>query len=251
MSLRFHEIAEGDHRILNPFTPEKLDLLGEIVRPAKGTRMLDLASGRGELLCQWAARYGVEGVGVDISHVFLDGAVRRAAELGVDALVRFEHGEAGAYLRETAAGAAYDIVSCLGATWIGGGLAGTIELMLPALKDGGLLLVGEPYWIAEPPPGATEALGFGREAFGTLGETLDRFESCGMELLEMVLADQDSWDRYAASQWWTMSDWLAANPGDPEAGEMRAFLDRARRSYLEYGRDHLGWGVFVLRRART
>jgi hypothetical protein len=30
------------------------------------------------------------------------------------------------------------------------------------------------------------------------------------------------WDRYAASQWLTVSDYLAAHPDDPEAAELRA-----------------------------
>ncbi|WP_240196914.1 hypothetical protein [Nonomuraea lactucae] len=45
----------------------------------------------------------------------------------------------------------------------------------------------------------------------------ERFESAGFELLEMVLANQDTWDRYAAGQWWTLSDWLRDHPDAPEA----------------------------------
>ena len=40
MTLRFHEIAEGDHRILNPFTDEKLALVGEICALDGDTRQL-------------------------------------------------------------------------------------------------------------------------------------------------------------------------------------------------------------------
>jgi hypothetical protein len=36
MSLRFHEIAEERHRILNPFTEEQLALLGDICRLRAG-----------------------------------------------------------------------------------------------------------------------------------------------------------------------------------------------------------------------
>lgn len=32
---------------------------------------------------------------------------------------------------------------------------------------------------------------------------------------------------------------------------MREFLDRSRRGHLAYGRDYLGWGVFVLRPQRA
>ncbi|MFF5208266.1 SAM-dependent methyltransferase [Streptosporangium sp. NPDC000396] len=245
MSLRFHEIAESGHRILNPFTDEKLTLLGEVARLGPGTRQLDLACGKGEMLCQWSLRHGIEGVGVDVSEVFLRAAEERARELGVGDRLRFERGDAGSYRAEPGA---FDVVSCIGATWIGGGLEGAIELMLPALKDDGILLVGEPYWISEPPGEAYESFGFGPEAFSSLAGIFERFEGAGVEVLEMVLADQDSWDRYVASQWWTLSDWLRDNPDDPDVEEVREFLDRARRSHVAYGRRHLGWGVFVLRR---
>ncbi len=52
-----------------------------------------------------------------------------------------------------------------------------------------------------------------------------------------------------ASQWWTLSDWLRDNPSDPEAAEIRTFLSRSRTSHLEYGRQYLGWGIFVVRPA--
>lgn len=68
-----------------------------------------------------------------------------------------------------------------------------------------------------------------------------------LELIEMVLADADSWDRYVAAQWWTIDRWISAHPDDPRAGEMHEVLVAWRRSYLRYGRRYLGWGVFVLR----
>ena len=45
MSLRYYEIAEKTHRILNSFTHEKLVPLGEICRLGPGIRQLDLAYG--------------------------------------------------------------------------------------------------------------------------------------------------------------------------------------------------------------
>ncbi|MGK5558934.1 SAM-dependent methyltransferase [Actinomadura kijaniata] len=239
-----HEIAESEHRVLNPFSEDKLGLLGEVARIAPGTRILDLACGKGEMLCRWAAERGAQGVGVDLSKVFLSAARARAEELRVAERVRFVHGDAGAYRAEPGA---FDVVCCIGATWIGGGLAGTLEVMRPALAPGGLLLVGEVFWNETPPPAAYAALGCEPDEFADLAGTLGRFEAAGAELVEMVLADAGDWDRYVASQWWTVHQWLKAHPGDPRAGEMRAFADRARRSHLAYGRRYLGWGVFVLR----
>ena len=195
MSLRHHEIAEANHRILNPFTDEKLRLLGEVARVGPGTRILDLACGKGEMLCRWAEWFGSGGVGVDLSHVFLAAARARAAELGVADRVKFVQGDAGAYEAEPGA---FDIASCLGATWIGGGLAGTMALLRPAIRDGGLILVGEPYWIEEPPAEALAAWGrAGR--LRVARRDAERLDAAGLELVEMVLADHDSWDRYEAA----------------------------------------------------
>jgi SAM-dependent methyltransferase len=246
MSLRFHEIAEAGHRILNPFTDEKLRLLGEICQPGRDTTQLDLACGKGEMLCQWAKRYEITGVGVDVSTVFLEAARARAAELEVTDRLTFVQGEAARHLASCTD--RFDVVSCIGATWIGGGLVGTLERMKPALRDiSSLLLVGEPFWLEPPPEEAYVPVSGARDMFVSLEDTLARFESVGLELIEMVLADHDSWDRYVASQWKALSDWLRAHPGDPEASRLRDWNSANRVEYMTYGRRYLGWGVFVLR----
>ncbi|MFW5709334.1 MAG: SAM-dependent methyltransferase, partial [Chloroflexota bacterium] len=149
MSLRFHEIAEGDRRILNPTNEEKLTLVGRLCGLEENMRVLDLASGKGELLVQMAYHHGIRGVGVDISPVFVAAAQDRAYQMDVGDKLNFVVGDAGLYPEPHHA---FDVVACIGATWIGGGLAGTIDLMKTALKsDGGLLLIGEPYWYAPAP----------------------------------------------------------------------------------------------------
>jgi SAM-dependent methyltransferase len=242
MSLEFHEIAETNHRILNPFTYDKLMLVGKVCRLKMGMRQLDLCCGKGEMLCQWGQYWGTGGVGVDISKVFLEAARQRAVELSVDDRVRFVEGDAAQYVagQNFEQGDRFDIVSCIGATWIGNGLVGTLKLMLPALKDGGLLLVGEPYWIDTPPEEAYAGIGVGKDDYTSLMGTLERFHAAGLELVEMVLANPDSWDRYEAG-------WLRANPDDPRAPGIRQMFETSQREYFAYQRRYFGWGVFVLK----
>ena len=65
----------------------------------------------------------------------------RASELGVSARVTFVQGDAADYVAEPGA---FGIASCIGATWIGGGLAGTVDLLRPAIRHDGRSLIGEP-----------------------------------------------------------------------------------------------------------
>jgi SAM-dependent methyltransferase len=240
---RYHEISESSHRILNPLAVDKLLLLGDICRIGQGTRLLDLACGKGEMLCLFARDHGATGVGVDIHPPFLADARSRATELGVERAVTFVEGDAG---NPPDFGGRFDIVSCIGATWIGGGLSGTLELMGQWLAPGGWLLVGEVYW-AEPPPPHVVRKRETEQSFADLAGTLDCCEAAGLDLVELVLASPEDWDRYAASQWLNVSDWLVANPDDGEASEIRNTRDASRRDYLADERRCLGWGVFVLR----
>ncbi|MGW5636777.1 SAM-dependent methyltransferase [Streptomyces sp. NPDC003832] len=241
---RSFTIRESSHRVCNPFTSEKLNLLGRAISPSPGTRILDLACGKGELLCTWARDHAVVGTGVDISTVFLDAARSRAWELGVAERVDFVHGDASGYVAEDPVG----IAACVGATWIGSGVAGTVELLRRSLLPGGMMLIGEPYWRREPEDQAVvEGCHMARkEDLLALPELLGRFGDLGCDVVEMVLADQDSWDRYAAAQWLNMRRWLDANPDDELAADLRAELAAAPVQHARYQREYLGWGVFVL-----
>ncbi len=241
---RIFNITESAHRIHNPITPDKLATLGSALRLESRARVLDLGSGSGEMLCTWARDYGIIGTGVDMSRLFTEQAKSRAEELGVADKVQFIHGDAAGFVSDEKV----DVAACLGATWIGGGVAGTIELLSQSLRPGGIILIGEPYWRQLPP---TEEVARGCFAhsiadFLMLPELLASFGRLGYDVVEMVLADQDGWDRYEAAKWLTMRRWLEANPDDELAQEVRGQLTSEPVRYATYTREYLGWGVFAL-----
>ncbi|CAG0971347.1 MAG: class I SAM-dependent methyltransferase [Rhizobiaceae bacterium] len=241
---RIFNVTESAHRIHNPFTSKKFATLGEALRLEPETRVLDLGSGSGEMLCTWARDHGIRGTGIDKSRLFSEQAKRRAEELEVADRVEFIHGDAAGHVSDEKVA----VAACVGATWIGEGVAGTIALLAKSLRTGGIILIGEPYWLHLPP---TEDVAKGCLAgsisdFLTLPGLLASFGKLGYDVVEMVLTDQDGWDRYEAAKWLTMRRWLDANPQDELAADVRALLTSEPQRYATFTREYLGWGVFAL-----
>lgn len=239
-------VSESSHRLMNPVTIEQIDEFGRALRLGPGMTVLDLASGKGEMLCRWAKHHGISGVGVELHPPFHEDALSRAAELGVEDQVRSVLGDATEYVADTP----FDVVSCLGATWIGGGFAGTVELLERSLSPGGLMLIGDVYW-RELPPTDEAVRGCDAESFddfATQDDIVERIHAAGYDLVEMLSADQYSWERYAAPTWFNMRQFLDAHPDHELAPELRHLLDTEPLKFLRYQRRYLGWSIFAMKK---
>ena len=239
---RYFVVAERDHELQNPTSEEKLLLLGRRIRLEPGSRVLDIASGRGGPAILLAQELGCTVEGIEIAPEFHAAAVERASRAGVADLVSFRLEDAS---RAELAAEAYDAALCLGASFVYGGLAATLDALEPSVRPGGHVVVGEPYWRSWPLPEDYEDRD---QPFTSLDGTVVIVESGALRVVTLIDSSLDDWDRYETLHWRAVEEWLAAHPGDPDANEVRAAHERWKRVYLRHGRDLLGWAIFVARK---
>jgi hypothetical protein len=72
-------------------------------------------------------------------------------------------------------------------------------------------------------------------------------EERGLELAYTLVSNKDDWDRYEGLQWYSVSEYARAHPGDPDLREIVDRVDRERFVYLRWGRETLGWAIYVFR----
>ena len=236
---RYFVVAESTHALQNPTSEEKLVLLGQRIGLSPESRVLDIASGRGGPAVLLARTFGCSVHGIEVSPEFDSVSVGRATEAGVAGLVTFELGDASTAQHEPQS---YDAALCLGASFVYGSVADTVEALAPVVRPGGHVVVGEPYWRRLPLPDDYEDR---NDPWTTLEGTVTIFETSGLAVTSVIAASEDDWDRYETLHWQAVERWLAENPIDPDADEIRARHERHKRTYLRHGRDVLGWAILV------
>jgi SAM-dependent methyltransferase len=171
----YFAVIEAKHEIQNPTSPEKIELLGERLGLGPESHVLDVASAKSGPPRVLASRFGCRLTCIEEAGEFHLAARQRAAEAGLDTLIEFVHADARDLPLENER---YDAVLCLGATFIWGGLPGTLAALTPAVQPSGFIGVGEPYWRTWPLPEALDSP-FDEE-YLPLPETMERFQAAGL-----------------------------------------------------------------------
>jgi SAM-dependent methyltransferase len=216
-------------------------LLDRLELPGEGS-ILDLGCGWGELLLRAVARRGDSrgrAVGVDTSLPDLQRGRGAAADRGLDDQVRFVEASAVGW-QQTA-----DRVMCVGATHAWGGSMGAVRALSAMVAPGGLLLLGDGFWVAEPSNAAIEI--FGDEVMRLAG-LVRLAHSVGWQVRHLSVADQSEWDEFETTWRLGRHRWLYAHPDSSEATRVRQELEHSLDEYLDVYCGVLGYCYLVLSR---
>jgi SAM-dependent methyltransferase len=241
---KYFGITHRDHVVCNPTSSVKLDELVDLLPLQHQSRVLDIACGKAELLLRIADRYHAFGVGVDISPYEVEAARLRVAARELESRIEIVQSDGAEY---DAAPRSFDLVMCIGATWIWGGFPGTIKALKTIVVPGGLIAVGEPFKMKEPHEDYVAADPEFVPTLVTHAENVAMAQEQGLTLLYALVSNQDDWDRYEGLQTRAAELYASEHPEDPDVNELLAQRREVDAVYLKWARDTLNWAIYLFK----
>ncbi len=243
---KYFDITHKHHIICNPMSEEKIDRLCQLLNLPKSAQVLDVACGKGELLIRLAELYDVSGIGVDISPYFIRDSREKHQARDPNATLEFVEMEGAEYVSKISA--SFDLTMCLGASWIFEGHRGTLRKLKEVTKSGGLVVVGEPFWLKEPSEEYLKADEMTRDSFGFHSDNVRFGEEEGLTCIYTIASNLDDWDNYETLQWNAVNEYIRNNPDDENNAYLVEKMEQSKEMYLRWGRDTLNWAIYVFRK---
>lgn len=241
---RFSRLAHRFLPISAPLDEERLDELLELLPLGAAARVLDVGCGRAALLLDILERRGVQGTGVDSDGEAL--RIARANAVTRSCADRLTLIESPAL--EAPIDGLYDLTLCVGSSHALGGPACALDHMARWTAVGGHALWGEGFWRRDPGPEYLAAIGGTKEELSTHHGNVHAAHERGWSLVWSAVTSDSSWDRYEGLYRFGKARHLVEHPGDSEADAFRERSERWYDSYLRWGRDTLGFALYLLER---
>ena len=243
---KYYDITHERHLICNPMSKGKFERLCRLLQLKQGAQVLDIACGKGEFLIRLAELYDISGTGVDISPYCIRDCRKKHRDRIPDADLKFIEMDGADYKPELHE--SFDLTMCIGASWVYKGYKGTLQALKKMTKPDGLVVVGEPYWLKEPSEEYLKADKTHSEDFGNHHENVQTGEAEGLTCIYTLVSNYDDWDHYETLQWWTINEYARNHPDDPDIPELSERKKREKETYLRWGRETLGWAIYLFRK---
>jgi SAM-dependent methyltransferase len=240
---RFSEIAHRGFRYWNPVDPALLDAWLDGLPLVPSARVLDVGCGRGEVLIRLAEGHGCAGLGVDTAGSSIEHARREAHRRVPDAGLEFRHAP---FEPDELAAGSFALSVCIGSSHAAGGFADGLRTLASLVTPGGRVLFGEGFWKQDPDPEYLASLGCAPGDLRTHAANIDLAESLGLRVLDAHETTPGAWSVYEDGYHANVIDHLARHPDDPDADAMRECIERWRGAYLAWGRETLGFGLYLM-----
>ena len=240
---RYSSIAHGDMLVWNPLQCLQFEDLAPLLTVPNDGCILDIGCGRGYWLVKSAELFDLKtAIGVDASRYAANAAQQEAANSSARCHIEIVHGEfdPAAYGDES-----FDFIFCIGASHALTNYQVALSEAYRLLRLNAQLLIGEGYWKCKPDPEYLAFLDCIENSYTTHEGNCRRAIAQGFDLKWNYQCTDLEWSTYEDQYANNVENYVHANPTDPDALEMLSTIRRWREHYLRFGRDTLGFGLYL------
>lgn len=244
---RFSAIAHRNHAFNNPINEAKIMKMIDMVLLKSEDKVIDIGAGKCELLIRLVEKYNISGTAIELYGGAIEEAKKNAGGRIPEGSIEFIIDDANVAIEKFEQDE-FDLGICIGATHALGGLDTTLKKMKRLVNKSGYILIGEGYWKQRPSHDYLQALGGAKEAdLKYHDENVRVAEELGLVPLWSYVANEDDWDEYEWLYSSSIENYCHENPNDPDRVAMLERIRAWRRTYLQWGRDTLGFGLYLFR----
>lgn len=241
---KFTSVAHRDHLFCSPLSAARVDALIDLLELPVGAGVLDVGCGKGEVLLRVMGRYGVMGTGLDLSEAWLTEARARAEARVLPQPPTFLLQDANGYTPPEPV----DLAVCIGSSHAYGGYRDSLRALRQVIKPGGLLLIGEGYWKITPAPEYLVLLKATQDELNDHAGNVAVAVGLGLTPLFASVSSDDDWDDYEGLYALSVERYAAQHPDDPDVPAMLGRIRPWRDGYLRWGRDTLGFALYLFQK---
>jgi len=245
---KFSSIAHRDHDYCNPISTRKIEQVLDLLPLDGASRVLDLGCGRAELALRIIERFGSTVIAVDHSALMLDAARERAEWTGALHKLHLDDSDIRNFKSDPET---FHLSVMLGAGGIAGGMPGICHQLKVWTREGGYILVGEGYWQRKPHADYVAFLGGSDTQYLDHRGNVQAGIDAGLIPMHAATASPDEWDEYEWKYSRSIERYAGEQPEDPEVPAMLERIRRWRDAYLRWGRDTLGFALYLFYRPGT
>lgn len=242
---RFSFIAHTEHDICNPVGPEKTDHVIGMLGLGDSDRVVDVGSGKGGWALRVIEKYRCSVTALEPAVLFAAESMKRAVAKGVAGRFELEACRASEYFARDDL-RPFDCALCIGSSHAFTNLHGTLRSLRTHVKPGGVIVIGEGYWRKPPAPEYLASFGATEDEMTTHDGNIRLMIDAGLSPLHACTASVDEFDEYEWAYSRGVERFASEHPDDPDRAAMLARSRAWRNSYLRWGRETMGFGLYVL-----
>ncbi|WP_419189491.1 SAM-dependent methyltransferase [Stieleria marina] len=218
------------------------------LRVKDGNRVVDFGCGCGELIIRLCECSDIVATGIDSSQPHLAEARRRAARRINGAQIQFVEANAAEF---TVDESPIDIAICMGSSHAFGlgpdSFANALSKIIPMLAPGGQILIGEGYMKQPASPEYRAMLGDSSPDSMTHARNVQTAKQLGLIPLAAWTSSEEEWDDFEWGYQQIVEHNAAEDPNNQTAADRLSARREWMDAYLRWGRDTLGYGIYLLK----